>query len=58
MNSSRAKQILNSKKNISVYYKNTPVWIDEIYDNGTVSVKNLNTDKNIVVSVKTLNELS
>lgn len=57
MNSKRVTQIINSKDYIPVYYKNTPVKLEKV-DNteNTAYVKNLNTDKEMVVEVKTLHE--
>ena len=58
MNGERAEQILHSENNIPVYYKNTPVWIRSVdVKEDRVRVKNLNTDKDIVVSAKTLSEV-
>lgn len=57
MNSERAEQIINSKDNISVYYKNTPVYLKAVHpETHKVTVKNLNNDKDFVVHAKTLNE--
>lgn len=57
MNSERAEQIINSKDNISVYYKNTPVYLKAVNsETHKVTVKNLNNDKDFVVHAKTLNE--
>ncbi|MCY6483378.1 H-type small acid-soluble spore protein [Clostridium aestuarii] len=51
-----AKKMMESKSNTSIYYKNTPVCIKGVdKEKGTVSLKNLNTDKDFVVSVKTIN---
>lgn len=59
MNYPRAKQIIDSRNNIPVYYKNTPIWIQELNkDNGTAEVKNLNTDNFMIVPIKSLNELN
>lgn len=56
---SRAKQIIDTRNNIPIYYKNTPIWIEELdKDKGTAEVKNLNTDNYMVVPIKTLNELN
>ncbi|MCY6371413.1 H-type small acid-soluble spore protein [Clostridium ganghwense] len=57
MNSGRAEQIINSKENITVYYKNTPVYLKAVnHTTHKVTVKNLNNDKDFVVHAKTLNE--
>ena len=57
MTSGRVQQIIDSKENISVYYKNTPVWIEEVNKkDDLVKVKNLNTDKDMLLSVKTIHE--
>ncbi|KYH36004.1 small, acid-soluble spore protein H [Clostridium tepidiprofundi DSM 19306] len=57
MDSKRAQQIIDSKKKETVYYKNTPVHIKEVDNKSdTVKVENLQTGKDFVVNVKTLNE--
>ncbi len=57
MNSERVEQIIHSKDNISVYYKNTPVYLKAVnHETSKVTVKNLNTDKDFIVHAKTLNE--
>ncbi|ABS34196.1 H-type small acid-soluble spore protein [Clostridium botulinum] len=57
MKSERAKQIIDSKKYIPVYYKNTPVHIEKVDNKENIAhIKSLNTDKEIVVNVKTLSE--
>ncbi|WP_373899253.1 H-type small acid-soluble spore protein [Haloimpatiens sp. FM7315] len=59
MDYSRAKQIMESKNNIPVYYKNTPVWIKKLdKDKGTCEVTNLNTDNHMIVPTKTLNDIN
>lgn len=57
MDSKRAEQILNSKDNIDVYYKNTPVYLKEVdHKTNKIIVENLSTHKDFVVHAKTLNE--
>jgi small acid-soluble spore protein H (minor) len=58
MDVNRAKQIINSTKEISVHYNNTPVWIQNIDEHaGTARVyTRANPDGEMTVNVQQLHE--
>lgn len=58
MDSKRAQEILfNTKSNVEVKYRNTPVWIEGVdLESGSVLVKDLNSKKMMEVKSKDLEE--
>lgn len=44
MDSNRAKKIMESKGVIDVLYEGSPVWIENVLDNNTVQVSNIQTN--------------
>jgi len=56
MDSNRAKQIMESKGVIEVLYQGTPVWIENVLDDNTVQVSNLQTNVKQDVPVNMLVE--
>ncbi|SHJ17693.1 small acid-soluble spore protein H (minor) [Clostridium amylolyticum] len=57
MDIKRAGEIIESLGVIEVSYKGEPVWIENInQQNSTVKVKNMNTDKELNVDIKDLEE--
>lgn len=44
MDSNRAKKIMESKGVIEVLYEGSPVWIENVLDNNTVQVSNIQTN--------------
>lgn len=44
MDSDRAKKIMESKGVIEVLYEGSPVWIENVLDNNTVQVSNIQTN--------------
>lgn len=57
MKRQRAEEILNSPRNINVTYKNIPVWIDEVAEDDTVRIRDLNSDLSMEVPVAELTEI-
>ncbi len=54
---SRAKEILNSSKNIEVVYNNEPIWIENVNEErGVVYVKNLSNNQMMEVPVTSITE--
>lgn len=45
LDSTRAKQILNSNETIEVLYNDSPVWIENVMDNNVARVRFLDSDK-------------
>lgn len=56
MDSTRAKQIIESKGVIEVLYQGTPVWIENVLDDNTVQVSNIQTNDKQDVPVSMLEE--
>ncbi|HOQ01428.1 MAG TPA: H-type small acid-soluble spore protein [Acetivibrio clariflavus] len=56
MDSKRAKQIMESKGVIEVLYQGDPVWIENVLDDNTVQVSNLQTNVKQDVPVNMLVE--
>lgn len=58
LNKVRLKEILESQGVINVTYKNNPVWIESISTDkdGYIQVKDLITDKHIMVDISKLKE--
>lgn len=57
MDIKRAGEIIESLGVIEVTYKGEPVWLENInQQNSTVKVKNINTDKELNVDIKDLEE--
>ncbi|AEV69536.1 H-type small acid-soluble spore protein [Acetivibrio clariflavus] len=56
MDSNRAKQIMESKGVIEVLYQGDPVWIENVLDDNTVQVSNLQTNVKQDVPVNMLVE--
>lgn len=56
MDSTRAKQIMDSKENIEVLYHNSPVWIENVMDNNLALVSYLDTHRREEVPVYKLVE--
>jgi len=57
MDIKRAAEIIESLGVIEVSYKGEPVWLENInQQNSTVKVKNMNTDKELNVDIKDLEE--
>lgn len=56
MDSTRAKQILNSNETIEVLYNNSPVWIENVMDNNVARVSFLDTHRKEEVPVYKLVE--
>ncbi|WP_010248445.1 H-type small acid-soluble spore protein [Acetivibrio cellulolyticus] len=44
MDSNRAKKIMESNGVIEVLYQGSPVWIENVLDNNTVQVSNIQTN--------------
>lgn len=57
MDIKRAAEIIESLGVIEVSYKGEPVWLENInQQNSKVKVKNMNTDKELNVDIKDLEE--
>lgn len=57
MDKNRAKQILNSKDRIDVFYQGTPVWIEDVNDKDVAQITLLSGAKQRMdVSVNWLSE--
>lgn len=56
MDSNRAKQIMESKGVIEVLYQGSPVWIENVLDDNTVQVSNIQTKDKQDVPVSMLVE--
>lgn len=57
MHPKEVRDFINSKKRTQIYYKNTPIVPQKVDMNtGLVSVINLNTNDQMVVPAKTINE--
>ncbi|MGE5583881.1 MAG: H-type small acid-soluble spore protein [Bacillota bacterium] len=56
MDSKRAKQILESHGVIEVKYHDSPVWIEQIKDESSAEVTDLNTNRRMDVSIDQLEE--
>ncbi len=57
MDIKRATEIIESLGVIGVSYRGEPVWLENInQQNDTVKVKNMNTDKELSVDIKDLEE--
>lgn len=57
MKRERAEEILYSPENIYVTYQNIPVWIDEVKENETARIRDLNSDLVMEVPVAELIEI-
>ncbi|MGE5607383.1 MAG: H-type small acid-soluble spore protein [Bacteroidota bacterium] len=57
MKRERAEEILHSPDNIYVTYQNIPVWIDEVEEEDTARVRDLNSDLVMEVPVAELTEI-
>lgn len=57
MESTRAKEILESPEMVYVTYQNLPVWIDDVKDSGEVEIRDLNSDIQMNVSANDLREI-
>lgn len=58
MDSSRAKQILQSPDPVQVLYQGTPVWLEKVKDNNVAEVTRLDRQDRIEVPVYLLVENS
>lgn len=59
MDMKRAEEIINSKGIIEVNYKNSPVWIESLIEDGsTAHVKVLSTNETMNIPVSDLKESS
>lgn len=57
MHPKEVQHFINTKKHTQIYYKNTPVAVQKVDMNtGLVTVVNLNTNDQMVVPSKTINE--
>lgn len=57
MERDRAQEILNSPENIYVTYRNIPVWIDEVEEDETARIRDLNSNSVMDVPVAELTEI-
>lgn len=57
MKRERAEEILHSPDNIYVTYQNVPVWIDEVEEDDTARVRDLNSNLVMEVPVAELTEI-
>lgn len=49
MDTTRARQIINSAHSVQVLYNGSPVWLESIKDNNTVDVTDMHSKKRINV---------
>lgn len=56
MDSKRAKQILQSSESIEVLYNGSPVWLENVKENNTADVTDINSQQKETVPVNLLIE--
>jgi H-type small acid-soluble spore protein len=57
MDIERAKEIMNSPETIYVTYQNIPVWLDEIEDHHQIKIRDMNSNIQMDVPVKEIQEI-